>query len=40
MIQALRVNVKDMCLGCITGKYPTPSGQALFETQIQEKEAN
>lgn len=37
MIQALRVDIKDMCLGCITGKYPTPCGQAKFEKQLQEK---
>jgi len=38
MIWALRVDVKDMCLWCITGKYPTPCWQKKFERQLQEKD--
>lgn len=36
MIRALRVDVKDMCLGCITGTYPTPCGQEKFKQQLKE----
>lgn len=37
MIRALRVNVKDMCLWCITWKYPTLWGQKKYELQLKEK---
>jgi len=37
MISALRVNIKDMCLWCVTWDYPTPCGQKKFDSQLAEK---
>jgi len=37
LIRALRVDVKDMCLGCIDGRYPTTKWIEIFKRQLIEK---
>ena len=29
--RAIRLDAKDLCQACITGKYPTPCGQKLYQ---------
>jgi len=36
LIDSLRVDVKDMCLWCITWKYPTPKWRQIFKAQLNE----
>ena len=36
LISSLRVNVSDMCLWCITWKYPTPKGKEIYAAQVLE----
>jgi len=37
LIDSLRVDVKDMCLWCITWKYPTPKWRQIFKDQIKKE---
>ncbi len=39
LIKATGLNENELCLGCITGKYPTPTAQKLAE-EMKEKFAN
>jgi len=36
LIRAIKWNVQDMCLWCITRQYPTPAWQAKFDMQVRE----
>jgi len=36
LIDALRVDVKEMCLACVTWQFPTPKGREIFAEQLQE----
>ncbi len=37
LITAVQFKVNELCLACLTGKYPTPFGQAAYDTQIAAK---
>ncbi len=34
LIRAMRIPEKDLCLACLTGKYPTHEGQKLYERAL------
>lgn len=36
LVKALQVDIKDICLWCITWKYPTPCGQKEYDLQMVE----
>ena len=36
--RAIRMSGEDLCRACITGKYPTPWGQQLFEISLKNVE--
>ncbi len=40
LIDALQVEVKDMCLWCISGNFPTKKGRELYAEQLQEISGN
>jgi amidophosphoribosyltransferase len=33
--RAIRLDAKDLCQACITGNYPTPSGQELYQLALK-----
>ena len=40
LIDALQVEVKNMCLWCISGNFPTKKGRELYRRQLQEISGN
>jgi amidophosphoribosyltransferase len=35
LARSLRLGRERLCLACVTGEYPTPTGQELFERQLE-----
>lgn len=33
LVTAVQFKVNELCLACLTGEYPTPHGQAAYDTQ-------
>ncbi len=40
LVEAMSLRQGELCLGCLTGKYPTPWGNRLYERALKLKDQN
>ena len=39
LVNAIGLPKNELCLGCLTGRYPTPKGNQLIQISLQQQES-